>query len=83
MITTADNKEYLYSLRDLSDKSHTAKVLEDEIDHVLSKIGPKKFAAVVTDNASAMASARKHINEKYPCQYFGYSLYSTLCESNY
>jgi len=50
MITIEDNKEYLYSLRDLSEKSHTAKVLEDEIDRVLLKIGPKKFAAVVTDS---------------------------------
>lgn len=66
MITTGDNKEYLYSLRDLSNVSHTAKVLEEEIDRVLSAIGPKKFAAIVTDNASAIANARKHISEKYP-----------------
>jgi hypothetical protein len=62
----ADHKEYLYSLRDLSDKSHTTNVLEGEIDHILSAIGPKKFSAVVTDNATAIASARKHISEKYP-----------------
>jgi hypothetical protein len=62
----ADNKEYLYSLRNLSDVNHTAKVLEEEIDNVLSKVGSKKFSAVVTDNASAIASARKHISEKYP-----------------
>jgi len=62
----SDNKEYLYSLRNLSSVSHTAKVLEDEIDRVLIAIGPKKFAAVVSDNASAIANARKHISEKYP-----------------
>ncbi len=66
MVTTADNKEYLYSLRDLSDISHTAKVLKDEIEHVLSKIGAEKFAAVISDNASAIASARRQISEKYP-----------------
>jgi hypothetical protein len=66
MITTADNKEYLYSLRDLSDVSHTAKVLKDEIEHVLSKIGANKFAAVVSDNASAIVGAKRQISEKYP-----------------
>ena len=66
MITTADNKEYLYSLCDLSDVSHTAKILKDEIECVLSRIGPNKFAAVVSDNASAILSARKQISEKYP-----------------
>ncbi|CAJ0746800.1 14226_t:CDS:1, partial [Entrophospora sp. SA101] len=66
MITTADNKEYLYSLCDLSDVSHTAKILRDEIERVLSRIGPNKFAAVVSDNASVILSARKQISEKYP-----------------
>ena len=62
----ADNKEYLYSLCNLSNVNHTAKVLEEEIDRVLTAIRPKKFAAVVSDNASAIANARKHISEKYP-----------------
>ena len=61
MITTADNKEYLYSLCDLSDVSHTAKILRDEIECVLSRIGPNKFAAVVSDNASAI--------QKNPCTF--------------
>lgn len=62
----ADNKEYLYSLRNLSSVSHTTKVLEEEIDRVLTAIGPKKFAAIVSDNAIAIANARKNISEKYP-----------------
>ena len=62
----ADNKKYLYSLCNLLSVSHTAKVLEEEIDCVLIAIGSKKFAAVVSDNASAIANARKHISEKYP-----------------
>ena len=65
MITT-DNNEYLYSLRDLSSVSHTASLLENEIDRVLSAVGSKRFAAVVSDNASAIASAQKHIFERYP-----------------
>jgi hypothetical protein len=62
----ADHKEYLYSLRDLSNVNHTTKTLEEQIDSVLTKIGPKKFAAVVSDNASAISNARQHISEKYP-----------------
>ena len=62
----ADHKEYLYLLRNLSDVNHTAKVLEEEIDRILLEIGPNKFASVISDNASAIANARKHISEKYP-----------------
>ena len=65
MITT-DNNKYLYSLRDLSAVSHTSNFLENEIDRVISAIGSKNFSAVVSDNASAIANARKHISEKYP-----------------
>jgi capsid portal protein len=64
MISTDDN-EYLYSLRDLSAVSYTSSILENEIDHVLSSIGSKRFAAVVSDNASAIANAQKHISDKY------------------
>lgn len=63
---TSDNTDYLYSLRDLSDVNHTANVLQAEIDRVLSAVGSKRFAAVVSDNASAIASARKHISERHP-----------------
>jgi len=62
----ANHKEYLYSLRNLSDVNHTAKVLEEEIDRILLEIGPNKFASVISDNASAIANAQKHISEKYP-----------------
>ena len=65
MITT-DSNEYLYSLRNLSVVSHTANVIENEIDRVMSAVGPKKFAAVVSDNASAIANAQKRISEKHP-----------------
>ena len=62
----ADHKKYLYSLCNLSDVNHTAKVLEEEIDRILLEIGPNKFASVISDNASAIANAQKHISEKYP-----------------
>ena len=36
------------------------------MEKVLLKIGPDKFAAVVTDNASNCAAARNIISTKYP-----------------
>jgi|SRR5688572_643877 len=65
MVFTNSN-EYLYLLQDLSAVSHTANVLENEINRVLSVVGLKRFAAVVTNNALAISNARKHILEKYP-----------------
>jgi hypothetical protein len=53
-------------LRDLSGICHTAKVIEEEIDRVIIAVDPKKFSAIVTDNASSMVNARKLISEKYP-----------------
>jgi len=62
---TIDNNEYLYLLRDLSAVSHTSNILENEIDCIIFAIGSKNFSAVVSDNASAIANAQKHISEKY------------------
>ena len=66
MIITSNNKEFLYSLRDLSNIKHTSENLAKEIDQVLSLVGPKKFSAIVTDNAAAIANVQKQISEKYP-----------------
>ena len=49
-----NNKEFLYCLRDLSGVSHTAKVIEEEIEKVIMAIDPKKVSAIVMDNASSM-----------------------------
>jgi adenosylmethionine-8-amino-7-oxononanoate aminotransferase len=62
---TYDRQEFLYKLRDLSIVRHTAENLAEEIETVLKKIGPDKFAAVVTDNAANCAAARNIISEKY------------------
>ena len=56
MISTDDN-EYLYSLHDLFAVSHISSILENEIDRVLSSIESKRFVAVISDNASAIANA--------------------------
>ena len=56
MVITLDNKEYLYSLRNLSSVSHIAKLFKDEIERVLFAIGPKKFSAVNLWRASHEAA---------------------------
>jgi hypothetical protein len=38
----------------------------NEIEKVLTSIGPEKFLAIVSDAESAMQMARKLITEKYP-----------------
>ena len=46
--------------------SHTAKLLFDKIKDILLRIDPEKFAEIVSNNASAIATARRKINKKYP-----------------
>jgi hypothetical protein len=53
-------------LKDVSSDSHTGVFNTTEIEKVLTTIGPKKFAAVVSDAESALQMARKVISEKYP-----------------
>ena len=50
----------------MSAESHTAEFLKNKIQEVINKISNEKFAAVVSDNASAIASARQKISEAYP-----------------
>ena len=66
IIMTSDRKEYLHSLKDFSAESHTADFLANKIKEVIEEIGEKKFAAIVSDNASAIAAARQKISESYP-----------------
>jgi hypothetical protein len=66
IITTPNRKEFLYSLKDFSAESHTADFLASKIQEVIEEIGQEKFAAVVSDNASAIAAARRKISETYP-----------------
>ena len=66
IIITPDRREFLYSLKDLSAVSHTADLLESEIKKVIIEVGSEKFAAVVSDNASAISAARRRISESYP-----------------
>jgi len=66
VIITPEKKQFIHSLVDESDKSHTGLFNATEIEKVLKSIDPKKVAAVVSDSESAMQMARRLISEKYP-----------------
>lgn len=65
MLMTASRKEYLLSIEDLSDVRHTGEHLSKTIEEVISKVGTEKFIAIVSDNGSNVAAARKIITNKY------------------
>ncbi|PKK73160.1 hypothetical protein RhiirC2_776325 [Rhizophagus irregularis] len=66
MLMTGSRKEYLLSLEDLSNIRHTGKHLSNVIEKVINKVGAKKFVAIVSDNSSNVAAARKIIANNYP-----------------
>lgn len=52
-------------LENLSSQHHTAQVLSDTIFEVIDQIGSDKFVAIVSDNASNVAAARRIIVQKH------------------
>ena len=66
MLITSSRKEYLLSLEDLSKIRHTGQHIANIIEEVINKVGSEKFIAIVSDNGSNVASARKIITQKYP-----------------
>uniref|UniRef100_U9SXD0 BED-type domain-containing protein n=1 Tax=Rhizophagus irregularis (strain DAOM 181602 / DAOM 197198 / MUCL 43194) TaxID=747089 RepID=U9SXD0_RHIID len=63
IIITPGKRQYIHTLKDTSVYSHTGFFNATEIENVLTTIGPKKFAAVVSDAESAMQMARRLISE--------------------
>ncbi|PKB95795.1 hypothetical protein RhiirA5_436022, partial [Rhizophagus irregularis] len=63
IIITPGKRQYIHTLKDTSVDSHTGFFNATEIENVLITIGPKKFAAVVSDAESAMQMARRLISE--------------------
>jgi hypothetical protein len=66
MLITSSREEYLYSLQNYSSDCHTTEFLTNKIDEIIKKIGVNKIGAIVSDNASNIAAARKAIVLKYP-----------------
>jgi hypothetical protein len=66
VIITPKRKQYIHSVIDVSEHSHTGIFNASVIENVINEVGPKKFAAIVVDGEAAMQSAIRIINQKYP-----------------
>ncbi|CAG8708244.1 1015_t:CDS:2 [Cetraspora pellucida] len=66
IIMTIERKEYLISLCNYSSESYTSNFIASEIVDIIERIGPQKFAAIITDSAANLKSAREKIQTKYP-----------------
>ncbi|CAB4440154.1 unnamed protein product [Rhizophagus irregularis] len=94
IILTPECKEYMYCLSNFTDYSHTGDFLAGKIEDILNKVGPEKFSAICSNNASNVKLARSIIVKKYPniidmrcishcfnlitCNIMGYSFASKL-----
>ncbi|CAH1770183.1 3189_t:CDS:2, partial [Entrophospora sp. SA101] len=65
MVMTPERKEFLYCISDFSSASHTGEFLAEEINKIIECIGPKKVAAIVSDNGANIAKARRIVTSKY------------------
>src|SRR5256886_9789974 len=65
LIFTKSEKEFIHLIQNLSKKTHTNQYIAKKIIEVIESVGPKKFSAVMSDNASSIIKAKKLINEKY------------------
>ncbi|CAG8774973.1 1427_t:CDS:2, partial [Rhizophagus irregularis] len=54
VIITGERKEYIHSVQNLSNYSHTGEFLANKIIEVIENVGVTKFAGIVSDNASTM-----------------------------
>ena len=66
IVSTPTRKEYSIALRDYSAESHTGSMLTNEISDIIEQVGSEKFAAIITDAASACRIAREKTEEMYP-----------------
>jgi len=66
MLITSQRKEYFLNLENLSDKRHTAECISNVIEEVINRVGIDKFAAIISDNGTNVAVARRIILQKYP-----------------
>ncbi|GBC49441.2 ribonuclease H-like domain-containing protein [Rhizophagus irregularis DAOM 181602=DAOM 197198] len=65
VIITGERKEYIHSVQNLSNYSHTGEFLANKIIEVIENVGVTKFAGIVSDNASTMVMAKKLVNDRY------------------
>ena len=54
-----ERKEFVHSVQNFSEKSHTGSFLSEKIIEIIENVGPQKFSSIVSDNASTMVLAKK------------------------
>ncbi len=65
VLITKDRKEYLYSVQNLSNHSHTGNFLAEKIIEIIKDVGAERFAGIVSDNASTMVMAKRLVNKQF------------------
>src|SRR2546429_8610155 len=65
IIFTKSGKEFIHSIQNLSKKTHTSQYIAKKIIEVIESVSPKKFSAVVSNNAFSIVKAKKLVNKKY------------------
>jgi hypothetical protein len=65
-ILTPTRKEYIIQLSDLSADFHMGIFIAKKVKEILNRIGPSKFATIVSDNGANVRKAREIIQTKYP-----------------
>ena len=60
-----DHHEYLWSLKNFSNQSHTGELLTNEIQDVIKKLRLEKFVIVVTDTRLNMLLTYNNISIIY------------------
>jgi hypothetical protein len=65
ILITKERKEYIHSVQNLSNYSHTGRFLADKMIEIIENVSSTKFGGIVSDNASAMVLAKKLVNDQY------------------
>ncbi|CAG8495894.1 5660_t:CDS:2 [Scutellospora calospora] len=59
-------KLVFYDAKYTGSELHNAEYIYNELKVIIEGVGPSKFAAIITDNASSMRAAWKLLNKDYP-----------------
>lgn len=63
ILITKERKEYVHSVQNLLNYSHTGRFLADKMIEIIENVGSTKFGGIVSDNASAIVFAKKLVND--------------------
>ncbi|PKB99881.1 hypothetical protein RhiirA5_382853 [Rhizophagus irregularis] len=58
ILITKERKEYVHSVQNLLNYSHTGRFLADKMIEIIENVSSTKFGGIVSDNASAIVFAK-------------------------